>query len=193
MNRTVSNLVLGVALVAVVASCHEGETIGLPSWISGVTPSASLPCDNAVVDLSAAPGVDPWDVAGNPDLQIIGEVAALRADGWNQPAVSASHALDSEHPGDPAFLLAPKTPLFVRRGAAFELRIADGYRDRAAVRFGSSGPASALAVGPCDSEREWILFTGRFLLTEPECLTLEVVLQDGRIEPFRIGIGIPCS
>lgn len=184
---------LGLALLVVTSSCHGRETVDPMSSLGRVTRSASLPCDSAVVDLSAAPGVDPWDVAGNPDLRIIGEVAALRTTGWSQPAVPARHALDAEHPGSPAYLLAPKTPLFVRRGVTFELRIAEGYRDRAAVRFGMSDPTRALLVGPCDSEREWILFTGRVLLTEPACVTLEIVLADGRIEPFRVGIGVPCS
>lgn len=192
LKRTVSTLVLVLALLAVAASCQEGETVGPGSRLGGVAHSASLPCDSAVVDLSAAPGVDPWDVAGNPDLQIIGDVAALRSDGWTHPAVPASHALDSDSE-DPVFRLAPKTPLFVRRGAAFELRVAESHRDGAALRFGVSGPASSLAVGPCDSQREWILFTGRVLLTEPACVTLEVALPDGRTEPFRMGLGVPCS
>lgn len=183
-----------VLVLLVGSSCQDGETRRPSSPLSGVTPSASLACNSAVVDMSAAPGVDPWDVGGNPDLRIVGGVAALRTASAHRSAHSASHSPGAEPTEDPAFLIAPKTPLFVRRGAAFELRVGESFRDRAALRFGNlSRPTSAILVGPCDSEREWLLFTGRILLTEPECLTLELVLQDGLIEPIQMGIGVACA
>ena len=195
---TASRLVWGVVLVVVLSSCQEAERADPAPRDASIARSAAVPCQGAVTDISAAPGYDPWDVAADPEMHIIGGVAALRtgvgSDLVHQVATRWSYREDGtiEYPADPTLRLGTKMPLFVRSGAAFELRVAEDFRDRVAIGFGSSGPSLALAVGPCDSEREWLLFTGGVWLPEPECIGLEVVLPNGTTEQIRMGIGARC-
>ena len=125
----------------------------------------------------------------DPGLDIIGGVAALRtAKTSGYVARLSAHGLYD----DPTLRLASKTPLLVRRGATFELRVADGFHDRVALDYGRSSPSLRTAFGPCDSETEWLLFTGYVWVADPECISLEVVLPDSTVEARDLGLGAPC-
>ena len=134
------------------------------------------------------PGPDLNNV--DPDFDIIGGVAALRTSettGYVAP-LGAHDFYD-----DPTLRLASKTPLLVRRGATFELRVPDSFHDRVALDYGnSSPPALRSTFGPCESETEWLLFTGYVWAADPECITLEVVLPDSTVEARQLGLGTPC-
>ena len=192
-----SRLAWGVVLLAIFSSCQDVEGVDPAPSRPGVARSASVPCQGAVLDVSAAPDHDPRDVPADPELHIIGGIAALRtgeSSGHVHQVARWSYVEDGtiEFPEDPTLGLFSKMPLFVRRAAVFELLVPEGFRDRVAIGFGSSGPSLALAVGPCDSEREWLIFTGGVWLPEPECITLQAVLQNGMTEPIHLGVGAPC-
>ena len=78
--------------------------------------------------MSSWPGHDPFDVAANPEFHIIGEVVALRTSESYRYTVSAStygYYEDGtmKYPEDPTLRLSTKTPMYVCRGAVFELRV----------------------------------------------------------------------
>ena len=80
---------------------------------------------------------------------------------------------------DPALRLGAKTPVLVRRGSTFELRVPDSFRDRVALDFVHSGPpALRIVFGLCESDTEWMVFIGYVWVADRECIALEVVLQD---------------
>ena len=133
-----------------------------------------------------------------PNHQIIGGVAALETSNSARYALragSVSYQTGPRHLSevDPTLAAAARVSLLVRSGAVFELRISEDFHDRAAFEWGSSRvPAHRLAVGPCSGETEWLFVFGFVFLPEPECVAMEVVLPDGAVEPFQMGIGEPC-
>ena len=133
-----------------------------------------------------------------PNHQIIGGVAALETSSSARYALKAGTVSYQDGPRhlsevDPTLAAAARVILLVRRGAVFELRISEDFHDRAAFEWGSSRvPAHRLAVGPCSGETEWLFVFGFVFLPEPECVAMEVVLPDGAVEPFQMGIGEPC-
>lgn len=145
-----------------------------------------VPCEYTITE-SSPPEPDLNTV--DPDFHIIGGVAALRTS-ETAGYVAQVSALDLYD--DPTLRLAAKTPLLVRRGATFELRVADGFRERVALDYGRSGPSLRTTFGPCESETEWLLFTGYVWVADPECITLEVALPDSTVEARKLGLGAPC-
>ena len=135
-----------------------------------VTDRLAVPCEQTITEFSP-PGPDLNTV--DPDFEIVGGVAALRTAG------SYGHLAPPAALGfydDPALRLASKTPVLVRRGSTFELRVPDSFRDRVALDFAHSRPpAFRLAFGPCESETEWLLFIGYVWVANQECVALEVV------------------
>lgn len=159
----------------------------LPSTRATVVDRIEVPCENTITEFSP-PGPDLNAV--DPDFDIIGGVAALRT------SKTAGYVAQLSAHGfydDPTLRLAAKTPLLVRRGATFELRVPGSFHDRVALDYGYSGPPSLRTTfGPCESETEWLLFTGYVWVADPECITLEVVLPDSTVEARELGLGAPC-
>lgn len=184
-------LALGVALLLPACELREPpatpQSSLLPSTRATVVDRIEVPCENTITEFSP-PGPDLNTV--DPDFDIIGGVAALRTSKTaGYVAQLSAHGLYD----DPTLRLASKTPLLVRRGATFELRVADGFRDRVAFDYVDSDPPSLrTAFGPCESETEWLLFTGYVWVADPECITLEVVLPDSKVEARELGLGAPC-
>lgn len=158
-----------------------------PSTRATVVDRVEVPCEDTITEFSP-PGPDLNTV--DPDFDIIGGVAALRtSETAGYVAQLSAHGFYD----DPTLRLASKTPLLVRRGATFELRVPDGLHDRVALDYGNSSPPSLrTAFGPCGSETEWLLFTGYVWVADPECITLEVVLPDSTVAARELGLGAPC-
>jgi hypothetical protein len=157
-----------------------------PSTRAAVDDRIEVRCEDTITEFSPPePDLNTVD----PDFDILGGVAALRtAETAGDVAQLSAHGLYD----DPTLRLAAKTPLLVRRGATFELRVPDGFQDRVALDYGRSGPSLRTAFGPCESETEWLLFTGYVWVADPECISLEVVLPDSTVETRRLGLGAPC-
>ena len=157
-----------------------------PSTRATVADLIEVPCEDTITEFSP-PGPDLNTV--DPDFDIIGGVAALRT------SKTAGHVAQlSEHGfyDDPTLRLAAKTPLLVRRGTTFELRVPDRFHNRVALDYGRAGPSLRATFGPCESETEWLLFTGYVWVADPECIALEVVLPDATVEARELGLGAPC-
>ena len=183
-------LALGLALLLPGCGLREPPTTRqssqVPSTRAAVVDRIKVPCEATITEFSP-PGPDLNTV--DPDFDIIGGVTALRT------SETAGHVAQlSEHAfyDDPTLRLAAKTPLLVRRGATFEFRVPDSFHDRVALDYGHSGPSLRAAFGPCESETEWLLFTGYVWVADPECITLEVVLPDSTVEARELGLGAPC-
>ena len=157
-----------------------------PSTRAAVTDRIEVPCEYTITEFSPPePDLNTVD----PEFDIVGGVIALRtAKTAGYVAQLSAHGLYD----DPTLRLAAKTPLLVRRGATFELRVPDSFHDRVALDYGHSGPSLRTAFGPCESETEWLLFTGYVWVADPECITLEVVLPDSTVEAPQLGLGAPC-
>ena len=157
-----------------------------PSTQTAVADRIEVACEDTITEFSPPePDLNTVD----PDFDIIGGVAALRT------SKTAGYVAQlSEHGlyDDPTLRLAAKTPLFVRRGATFEIRVPDSFHDRVALDYGRAGPSLRTKFGPCESGTQWLLFTGYVWVTDPECITLEVVLPDSTVETRELGLGAPC-
>ena len=145
-----------------------------------------VPCEHTITEFSP-PGPDLNAV--DPAFDVIGGVVALRT---SKTAGYVSQLSAHGFYDDPMLRLASKTTLLVRRGATFELRVPDSFHDRVALDYGQSGPSLRTAFGPCESETEWLLFTGYVWVADPECISLEVVLPDSKVEARQLGLGAPC-
>ncbi len=157
-----------------------------PSARAAVHDRIEVPCEDTITEFSP-PGPDLNTV--EPDFEIVSGVIALRtAETAGHVAQLSAHGLYD----DPTLRLAAKTPLLVRRGATFELRVRDGFHDRVALDYGPSGPSLRTTFGPCESETEWLLFTGYVWVADPECISVEVVLPDSAVETRQLGLGAPC-
>ena len=184
---------MGVALLLPGCGIREPplaqQTSLLPSTRATVVDLIKVPCEDTITEFSP-PGPDLNTV--DPDFDIIGGVAALRTSRTaDYVAQLSAHGLYD----DPTLRLAAKTPLLVRRGATprFELRVADGFHDRVAFDYVDSDPPSLrTAFGPCESETEWLLFTGYVWVADPECINIDVVLADSTVETRKLGLGAPC-
>lgn len=191
--------VLWLALLLTVQSCGYAEDSAQPSGRAGIAYQAPLLCNNAITQWSP-PGPDLNTV--DPDFEVVGGVAGLQTSTSSQYALQAGpyfwRESDSEfrynpYSEDPTLQTAARGILLVRRESSFELRVPESFHDSVAFEWGSSGvPAHRLRVGPCESDTEWLFFFGTVFVSEPECITLEVVLPDSTVEPFQMGIGKPC-
>lgn len=188
----VRKLFLALGLALLVPGCGLREppatqpTSLPPSTRAAVVDRIEVPCEETITEFSP-PGPDLNNV--DPDFDIVGGVIALRTSRTSgHVAQLSAHGLYD----DPTLRLAAKTPLLVRRGATFELRVPDDFHDRVALDYGPSGPSLRTAFGPCESETEWMLFTGYVWGADPECISLEVVLTDSRVETRQLGLGAPC-
>ena len=185
MLKRVLCLASGLGLLLMVQSRGALEDSSRPSGRVGVAYWLPLRCEQMVTEFSPPqPDLNELD----PDSQIIGGVAALRT---SESTGYASQTAAQGRYEDPTLRLAAKTPLFVRRGSVFELRVPESFHDRVAIGWGSI-PTHRLAVGPCESDTEWLFFPGGVWVADPECVTLEIVLQDSTVETFQLGIGAPC-
>ena len=182
-----------LTVVVLVPGCTLGERSGteqsLPpvSTRSGIVERTHVPCEQTITEFSP-PGPDLNTV--DPSFEIVGGVAALRT---SRSRAYASQLTAHGIYDDPALRLASKTPLLIRRGAMFEIRVPDTFRDRVALDYSDTGPPSLRTTfGPCESETEWLVFTGYVWLANPECITLEIALPDSTVETARLGLGEPC-
>lgn len=157
-----------------------------PSTRAAVADRIEVPCEDTITEFSPPePDLNTVD----PDFDIVGGVVALRTSRTSgYVAQLSAHSLYD----DPTLRLASKTPLLVRRGSTFELRVPGGLHDRVALDYGTSGPSLRITFGPCESETEWMLFTGYVWVADPECISLEVVLPDSTVETRALGLGAPC-
>ena len=182
-------LALGVALLLAGCGVREPpvtQQTSLPPARAAVADRVEVPCEDTITEFSP-PGPDLNTV--DPDFDIVGGVIALRTSkSSGDVAQLSAHGFYD----DPTLRLAAKTPLLVRRGATFELRVPDGFHDRVALDYGRSGPSLRTAFGPCQSETEWMLFTGYVWVADPECISLEIVLPDFTIEARQLDLGAPC-
>lgn len=191
--------VLCLALLTIVQACTASE-VPAPSGRAGIAYIVPFACNQAITQWSPpGPNLDAIEEEF-PNHQIIGGVAALETSNSARYAVQAGTIYQGWHDKpwhlsevDPTLAVVARVILLVRRGAVFELRISEDFHDRAAFEWGSNRvPAHRLAVGPCSGETEWLFVFGLVYLPEPECVAMEVVLPDGAVEPFQMGIGEPC-
>lgn len=118
------------------------------------------------------------------DYEILGGVAAL-------PTANSSRYFHEVRPtGSPnrAARLMAKFPFAARRNTGFELRVPPGFQDRVAL---GSWNIHAIRVPACPSEGQWVVFNTALLVTNPECISLEVVYGSTR-ETVPIAVGTPC-
>lgn len=190
-NDCLRRLLLALGTTWLLAGCGLGEapatqpTSPPPSTRATVVDLIEVPCEDTITEFSP-PGPDLDTV--DPGFDIIGGVIALRTSKTaGYVAQLSAHGLYD----DPTLRLAAKTPLLIRRGATVEIRVPDGFHDRVALDYGHS-PSLRTAFGPCESETEWLLFTGYVWVPDPECISLEVVLPDSTVEARPLGLGAPC-
>lgn len=204
LKRITPYSVLWLALLLTVQSCGDAEDSSQPSGRVGIAYLTPLHCDEAITRWSP-PGPDLNTLDPDfPDFEVVGGVAALQTSISSQYALPAGFSDRYRYtPGsefrydplseDPTLQTVTRGHLLVRRESSFDLRVSEDFHDRVAFEWGSSGvPAHRLEVSPCESETEWLFFFGRVFVSEPECISLEVVLPDSTVEPFQMGIGKPC-
>ena len=183
---------MGVALLLAGCGVREppvAQQSSLPaSTRAAVADRIEVPCEDTITEFSPPePDLNTVD----PDFDIVGGVIALRTR-MGETAGYVAQLTAHGFYDDPSLRLAAKTPLLVRRGATFELRVPDSFHDRVALDYGPSGPSLRTTFGPCESETEWLLFTGYVWVADPECITLEGVLPDSTVETRQLALGAPC-
>ena len=85
-----------------------------------------------------------------------------------------------------------KFGLLVRRDRTVSLEVVDSPGRAVLEYVHPDTPASVVGVGPCSSEREWVVFAGGVWATEPGCVELLVASGDERLG-VRLPVGAPCD
>lgn len=170
----------GVALLVTLVSCGVGDDEARPSGRVGVAYRLPVRCEESVLGVSAL----------GPGWEVIGGVVALRT---TDSAGDSLQLSERNYRGDPTLRLSGKRGLFVRRGSEAEIRVPETFHDRVAIGWGYYAiPTHRISVGPCDSHLEWLGFSGSIYVADPECVTLEVILENTTVETVRMGMGTSC-
>lgn len=103
------------------------------------------------------------------------------------PTSSSSPALAVTGNGGMYFA---KAGLVVRPNAQVEVIVARKGRENASLRWGGT-EGDHLLVGPCNSDAEWLVFAGGYLVGRPRCVDL-VVRTDGEETQTAVGVGAAC-
>jgi hypothetical protein len=174
-------LVIG-AVVFTVTACSPNTSTVAPTPTNAM---AVLHCEDVIASAPAPPS----------DSSIILDGVALPTGRPLQANVSGG--------SDPHAKLFAKDGLFIRRGAAFDLLVADQWRGRLAVGWGSpDNPTTHFRVPGCrptqrmpsssrwDLSDEWLVYPGGYSVSEAACVS---VLRAGQTEQsVQIGVGASC-
>ena len=85
-----------------------------------------------------------------------------------------------------------KFGLLVRRDRLVSLEVVSSPGDAVLEYLHPDTPARAVRVGPCRSDREWVVFAGGVWVTEPGCVEL-VATSGGESARARLAVGAPCD
>ncbi|RBJ08060.1 hypothetical protein DRA43_07360 [Micromonospora provocatoris] len=92
--------------------------------------------------------------------------------------------------------LFAKWGLYVRAGAAAEVRVAPGWEDRARIGWGpGTAPATTVQVEACPvatGPGAWSVFTGGTWVASTACVPL-VIRSQGREAVARLAVGVACG
>ena len=84
-----------------------------------------------------------------------------------------------------------KFGLLVRRDRIVSLEVVRAPGE-AVLDYGhAETPLRGVRVGPCRSDREWVVFAGGVWVTEPGCV--ELAAASGETASVRVGVGLPCD
>ena len=173
-----------IVLVLIASSCTADPSSGA----AGTNPQTSAVGSDAVVPVSTdlAPAtldcVSVIDVLDTPPAAYFFALDVVGFDG------SPLHAVENEETG----WFGAKTGLLVRSGSSFTLSVPAEMRDRMQIGWGGSGGTWDLAIPGCERPEQWLVFSGGFSVTAPECVPLTV--QTGTSEQqVMIGVGAACG
>lgn len=182
-----------VVVVAALAGCSgDGErpaavqdpmTVEVPAAVQDPA-TVEVPCSIAVGEID---DLGPSYFAHGAD----GGFVALPSEGWMPTRDLGLGRMGSAGSEFEGFRFS-KFGLHVRRNRIASLEVVSAP-DRAILDYVHPDvPARVVRVGPCDSEREWVVFAGGVWVTEPGCV--EVLAASGNESvPVRLPVGAPCE
>lgn len=184
-SRTFPRLALAVGLLAAAPACTTQDRGAAPDASAPVRPVVSplpplppeglrLSCGDAIPGTAPPPGY----------RTVAGAVAV--------PTAVLGYDRSPDGP-EPAWWFA-KWGLYVRAGAAVEVRGAPGWAGRARIGWGRDAmPAETVQVGPCPAaSATWLVFTGGTWVSDPSCVPL-VVDSGGQRVDVPVAVGTPCA
>ena len=179
-SAVLSGLVLVVA-AALVAGCSGGKPA--PGAVTEAA-TVEVPCSQAI---DAVDDIGPSYLAHGSG----GGFVALPSDGWSPSGVLQLGRLGSEGSDLEDFRFS-KFGLLVRRDRSVSVEVI-GSPGKAVLEYvHPDAPARVVRVGPCSSEREWVVFAGGVWVTEPRCV--EVLAASGNESVLvRLPVGAPCE
>ena len=166
---------------AVVAGCSGGEPV--PGAGTGVA-TVEVPCSQSI---DAVDDVGPSYVA----LGSAGGFVALPSEGWRPSGILQLGRMGSEGSDLEGFRFS-KFGLLVRHDRAVTLEVVTAPGEAVLTYGHPVTPAGAVSVGPCRSDRQWVVFAGGVWVTEPGCVELLVSSGDERVR-VPLPVGAPCE
>lgn len=125
------------------------------------------------------------------ELRIVADVVAL-------PSVAQTESLPlgrEESNGDLAGYRFSKFPILVRPGTQFDLfGTASGGSDVLLIWSAKPGvvPLRSISFEACEGDSEWLVYPGGVWVSEPTCVTLELVVEANE-ESITLGVGASCA
>ena len=166
---------VALVVVAVMAGC------------SGANEPSAVLQEQAVVELRCSHAIDAVDDIGR-------SYAAHGSDGGFVALPSGDLQLGRMGSAGTEFegFRFSKFGLLVRRDRVLSLGVVNSLGEAVLEYVHPDKPARVVRVGPCPSDREWVVFAGGVWVTEPGCLELVAASGDERL-PVRLPVGGPCA
>lgn len=154
-----------------------------------------------------SPSASPTISVGAPqqiDCNVIGETAPVK--GWTvvagvvalavTPKTELLSLVDSQDAADEGMHLWTKTPIYVRPGTAWTLRVDGASADHVRMGWGSPAEPATIVVPPTCPDRpssasDWWVFPGGFWVDRPGCYTVRLE-TDGDSTLLRVPLGERC-
>ena len=185
--------VTGGARSAVLAGLVLVVAAALVTGCSGGRPAPGAVTEAATVDVPCSQSIDAVDDIG-PSYVAQGSgrgFVALPSDGWLSSGVLQLGRVGSAGSELEGFRFA-KFGLLVRHDRAVSLEVVRSPGEVVLDYVHPGDPAPVMSVGPCSSDREWVVFAGGAWVTEPGCVELLASSGDERIA-IRLPVGAPCE
>ena len=164
-----------VAVVVALAGCSGG----------GEQPAAVQ--EPATVDVPCSQAIDAVDSVG-PSYVPHGSAGGFVALPSGVLQLGRTGSAGSELEG----FRFSKLGLLVRRDRPVSVEVI-GSSGKAVLEYvHPDAPARVVRVGPCSSEREWVVFAGGVWVTEPGCVEV-LAASRGESVPVRLPVGAPCE
>ncbi|MCY3643290.1 MAG: hypothetical protein F4Z54_09975 [Acidimicrobiaceae bacterium] len=147
----------------------------------------------ATVDVPCSQVIDAVDSLGPSDVPhgSAGGFVALPSEGSLPSGVLQLGRVGSAGSELEGFRFS-KFGLLVRRDRSVSVEVI-GSPGKAVLEYvHPDAPARVVRVGPCSSEREWVVFAGGVWVTEPGCVEV-LAASRGESVPVRLPVGAPCE